>query len=53
MHETPSFPYVVLEAVTLDVEVAVMLVTDVGVVVTVVDAGVSMHVHTAPTKEDA
>jgi hypothetical protein len=45
--------YVVLEAVTFDIRVAVTLDTDVGVLVTVIDAGVSMHVHTAPTKEDA
>ena len=45
--------YVVLEAVTLCVRVAVTLVTDVGVVVTVIDAGVSMHAHTASTKDDS
>jgi hypothetical protein len=43
----------VLEAVTVWTRVAITLATDIGVVVTVVDAGVSMHVHTAPTKEDA
>ena len=53
MHDSPNSSYVVLEAVMLWVMVAVTLVTDVGVVVTVVDAGVSMQVHTAPTKEDA
>jgi len=51
--DDPELSYVVLEAVRLCVRVAVTLVTDVGVVVMVIDAGVSMHVHTAPTKEDA
>jgi hypothetical protein len=45
--------YVVLEAVTLDIRVAVTLDTDVGVLVTVINAGVSMHVHTAAIKEGA
>ena len=45
--------YIVVLAVTLEVTVAVTRFVEVGVVVAVIEAGVSRQVQTAPTKDDA